>query len=516
MGAEHGPRGVNPNATTLPKPPRTFSREEVEEKLITLFVGESGIGRDRLDLTAPISGYGLDSVSVASVLAEAENWTGRRIDPDLLWKQPSIRTLADHLSASAPIEEPKPTAAVSASYDSLPGLLEFEARFRALDEAGLEDPFFRVFDGVSGASIVAQGRSLINFASYNYLGLSGHEEVRQAVRDAVDRYGASVSASRLSSGERDIHRRLESALARFVGAEEALVFVGGHATNVSVIGHLCSPGDLIVYDSLMHNSAIVGARLSGARCLVFPHNDFHALDALLTKERRSHRAALVLVEGVYSTEGDIPDLTELVRLKHKHQAWLMVDEAHSVGVLGRSGRGLAEHFSVPASEIDILMGTLSKSLASCGGYVAGAQRLIRYLRYTCPGFIFSAGISPANTAAALCAIEIIEREPGRVEGLRRNALSFVRKARESGLDVGHSAHSGVVPVMVGGDIEAMRLSNELFAAGVNVQPLVSPAVEPGSARLRFFLSSLHTEEQLDQAIRLTADRVIVRPVPGLR
>ncbi len=496
-----------------PGPGGGFRREEVEEKLISLFTGEAGIARDRLDLTAPISGYGLDSVSVASILAEAETWAGRRIDPDLLWKQPSIRALADHLSAPPSAEAPKPDA-VGEGYDSLTGLLEFEARFRALDEAGLEDPFFRTFDGPSGATIVSQGRSLVNFASYNYLGLAGHEEVKRAVRDAVDRYGASVSASRLSSGEREIHGRLESVLARFVGAEEALVFVGGHATNVSVIGHLCSPQDLIVYDSLMHNSAVTGARLSGARCLAFPHNDTEALDALLNRERRNHRSALVLVEGVYSTEGDLPDLKELVRLKRKHEAWLMVDEAHSIGVLGRTGRGIAEHFAVPASEIDILMGTLSKSLASCGGYVAGARRLIRYLRYTCPGFIFSAGISPANTAAALRAIEIVEAEPSRVEDLRVNAATFARMALASGLDIGRSAHSGVVPVIVGGDMQAMRLSNELFAAGINVQPLVSPAVEPGRARLRFFLSSLHTDEHLGQAVRLTADRVFARPALG--
>ncbi|MBK5254695.1 MAG: aminotransferase class I/II-fold pyridoxal phosphate-dependent enzyme [Vicinamibacteria bacterium] len=498
---------VNAKIMMPSKPPGLFSRDQVEEKLISLFLGEAGIGRDRLDLTAPISGYGLDSVSVASVLAEAEDWTGRRIDPDLLWKQPSIRALAEHLSAPAPVESTKPAEAIG-GYDALPGLLEFEARFRALDDAGLEDPFFRSFDGASGSTIVSGGRSLINFASYNYLGLADDPEVKKAAREAVDRYGASVSASRLSSGEREIHRRLESVLARFVGAEEALVFVGGHATNVSVISHLCSPRDVIVYDSLMHNSAITGARLSGARCLSFPHNDFAALDALLGIERRNHRSALVLVEGVYSTEGDIPDLHELIRIKHEHKAWLMVDEAHSIGVLGRSGRGIAEHFSIPASEIDILMGTLSKSLASCGGYVAGARRLIRYLRYTCPGFIFSAGISPANAAAALRAIQMLQAEPARVGTLRRNAEYLARKARASGLDVGRSAHSGVVPVIVGGDLDAMRLSNELFAAGVNVQPLVSPAVEPGTARLRFFVSSLHTEDHLDHAIRLTADRVL--------
>ena len=491
------------SASTVLAPPKTLSREEIEEKLISLFAGETGTARERLDLTAPIAGYGLDSVSVASVLAEAETWAGRRIDPGLLWKQPSIAMLVDHL-AETPSE---PTAAPAAVARVFSGFRALDERFKALESASIENPFFRTFDGVGSATIEAGGRSLVNFASYNYLGLAGHPEVTEAAKGAIDRYGTSVSASRLSSGERGVHQELERSLARFTGAEEALVFVGGHATNVSVIGHLFTSEDLIVYDSLMHNSAIVGARLSGARCLSFPHNDLEALDRVLERERATHRLALVLVEGVYSTDGDIPDLPRLVEIKKRHDAWLMVDEAHSIGVLGAGGRGIAEHFGVPARAIDILMGTLSKSFASCGGYVAGRHELIRYLRYTCPGFIFSAGISPSNAAAALRAIEIIEAEPSRVATLRENASIFKDRARSLGLDTGRSSGSGVVPVMVGGDAEAIHLSNELFHEGVNVQPLVSPAVDPGTARLRFFVASLHSREQLERAATLTAEHL---------
>ncbi|MEO8361006.1 MAG: aminotransferase class I/II-fold pyridoxal phosphate-dependent enzyme, partial [Vicinamibacteria bacterium] len=396
-----------------------------------------------------------------------------------------------------------PSSSSTNAFDQ--GLHELDERFKALAQAEIENPFFRTFDGSGGATIETEGRTLLNFASYNYLGLAGQEEVKAAAKRAIDRYGTSVSASRLSSGERGLHQSLETALARFVGAEDSLVFVGGHATNVSVIGHLCSPEDLIVYDSLMHNSAILGARLSGARCLSFPHNDTDALDRLLARERRAHRLALVLVEGAYSTDGDVPDLPALLRVKRSHNARLLVDEAHSVGVLGASGRGIAEHAGVPAGDIDILMGTLSKSLASCGGYIAGNASLIRYLRYTCPGFVFSAGISPANAAASLCAIEMIEAEPGRVTALRENARTFGELARAAGLDTGRAFGTAVVPVMVGDDFGALRLSNDLFRAGVNVQPLVSPAVEPGRARLRFFISSLHTREQLESAVELTAN-----------
>jgi 8-amino-7-oxononanoate synthase len=500
-------------AFTTPGALKKMTREQIREKLITLFAGETGIARDRLDLSAPIGGYGLDSVSVASVLGEVETWSGRRIDPGLLWKQPSIATLVDHLSEARPAPAAAPVEATS----PIPGLEELDARFQALADAEIDNPFFRTFEGLGADTIASEDRSLVNFASYNYLGLAGHEDVKRAAKDAIDRCGTSVSASRLSSGERAMHLELERALARLSGTDDALAFVGGYATNVSVIGHLFSAEDLIVYDSLMHNSAITGARLAGSRCLSFPHNDLAALDRLLTRERGSHRQALVLAEGVYSTDGDIPDLQELVRLKKHHRAWLMVDEAHSIGVLGPRGRGLAEHCGVPASEIDIVMGTLSKSLASCGGYVAGRGALIRYLRYTCPGFIFSAGISPANAAAALRAIGILEAEPERVVALRGNAATFISLAKARGLDTGLSAHSGVAPVMVGNDADAIRLSNELFEAGINVQPLVAPAVDKGKARLRFFLSSLHTREQMERAVDLTATllEAIKEPLPAV-
>ena len=476
-----------------------MTREQIQEKLITLFAGETGLARESLNLAAPIAGYGLDSVAVASVLGDVETWSGKRIDPGLMWKQPSIAAIVDHLADTPAQSDDALTKATP-----LPGLAELESRFEALADAQVADPFFRTFEGLGADTIGATDGPLINFASYNYLGLAGDPKVRQAAREAIDRYGTSVSASRLSAGERPLHRDLERALARLSETQDALVFVGGYATNVSVIGHLYSGADLIAYDSSMHNSAVTGARLSGARCLAFPHNDTQALDELLTRERAAHRRVLVLAEGVYSTNGDIPDLGELVRVKKKHAAWLMIDEAHSIGVLGPRGRGLADHWGMKEHQIDIVMGTLSKALASCGGYVAGSADLIRYLRYTCPGFIFSAGISPPNAAAALKAAEILEAEPGRAAGLRHNAQTLIRLARARGLDTGSSQGSGVVPIMVGDDLRAMRLSNELFSKGVNVQPLVTPAVEADGARLRFFLSSLHTHEQIETAMDLTA------------
>jgi 8-amino-7-oxononanoate synthase len=471
--------------------------QEIQAKIVALFSASLGIDPARVNVQAPIAGYGIDSVGVASLIDELGQTLGRPVDPALLWQRPSIAALAQHLALAAPAVVSRPPVDWPVEFEDL------RARLAALAGDGVTNPFFRSFDEVAGPTIRADGRELINFASYNYLGLSGHPAVSAAAKAAIDRFGTSVSASRLSSGERALHGELEANLARFVGQEAALVFVGGHATNVSVVGHLLGPQDLILFDELMHNSAVLGARLSGARCRAFRHGDLAGLDEILARERPTRRLALVLAEGVYSGDGDVADLPGLVAVKNRHRAWLMVDEAHSLGVLGPTGRGVAEHYRVAPGEIDILMGTLSKALASCGGFVAARAEIVEYLRYTCPGFVFAAGISPANAAAALAALGVLEREPNRVLALRRNAETFRRLARARGLDLGRSADSAVVPVLLGPDDAALRASNALFEKGVNVQPLVAPAVAEGAARLRFFIASTHSKDQLEAAVAHT-------------
>jgi 7-keto-8-aminopelargonate synthetase-like enzyme len=228
-----------------------------------------------------------------------------------------------------------------------------------LEAEGIENPFFREHDGVTGSHATIDGRRVLNFANYNYLGLSGDADVTRAAQEAVAKWGSSVSASRVVSGERHVHAELEREIARFVGAEDALVYIGGHPANVSTISHLFGPEDVILCDVLMHNSAMQGAEFSGARRLTFPHNDHAALDAMLARVRAEHRRALVLIEGVYSADGDTPDLARFVAVARRHGAMLMVDEAHSLGVLGRTGRGIAEHAGVHPSSVDIWMGTLS-------------------------------------------------------------------------------------------------------------------------------------------------------------
>jgi 7-keto-8-aminopelargonate synthetase-like enzyme len=280
---------------------------------------------------------------------------------------------------------------------------------------------------------------------------------------------------------------------------------------VSVLSHLFGPSDIILCDALIHNSALQGAAFSGARWVTFPHNDWQACDRMLAELRGRYRRAVIVIEGAYSADGDVPDLNRFVDVKLRHGAMLMVDEAHSLGVLGRTGRGICESASVAPGSVDILMGTLSKSLASCGGYVAGSAELTSYLKYTAPGFVYSVGITPPNAAAALAALQVLEREPERVARLRENAARFLALAQHAGLNVGQGTGTAVIPVLIGDSVRAVRASQRLFECGVNVQPMISPAVANDAARLRFFVSSEHSAEQIEQAVRLTANVVSAEP-----
>jgi 8-amino-7-oxononanoate synthase len=392
----------------------------------------------------------------------------------------------------------------------LDGFAAYRMMQRRMAEAaqrGIMLPFFQPRDGVSAATIRWHGRELINYSGYNYLGLSGHPVVSAAAKEAIDRYGTSASASRIVSGEIELHRVLERRLAAFLGTEDCLVFVSGYLTNLTVIGHLFSRPDIIVHDAMSHNSIITGCRLSEARSLSFPHEDWAALDEMLAPLRGAARRGLLVGEGIYSMDGDIIDIDRAVAAKRRHDLMLMVDEAHSFGVLGRTGRGVCEHAGVPPSSIDIHMGTLSKALASCGGYIAGDRSLIDYLRFTAPGFLFSVGLSPPDTAAALAALDILEAEPERPIRLQESARLFRRLARQSGLTVGGAEESPVVPLILGNSEHCVRLSLALVELGINVQPIIYPAVAEDAARLRFFITHSHSEEQFRATIPHVAQQL---------
>ena len=419
--------------------------------------------------------------------------------------QAKARLIEKLSSAAATRMAPARTASRESGDDRL-NVADLEAyrEIRMIEEAadylGIDDPFFRVHEGIAGAETVIGNRTFINFASYNYIGLNGDPRIVAAAKGAIDRYGTSVSASRPVSGERPIHRELERALARIHGADDSIALVGGHSTNVTVIGHLLGRNDVIVHDSLIHNSIVQGGLLSGARRVPFRHLDPEAADKVLAEARPRQGHALLVIEGHYSMDGDVPDLAAFVAVARRHRAWLMVDEAHSLGVLGRRGFGLADHAAIDPNEVDIWMGTLSKSLVSCGGYIAGRQPLIDYLKRMAPGFVFSVGMTPANAAAALTAIDILEHEPERVQRLNDRSALFLRLARDGGLDVGGSVGAAIVPIITGSSISAARLSQALFRRGINVQPILYPAVPERAARLRFFLTAQHTEEQVQEAV----------------
>lgn len=392
-------------------------------------------------------------------------------------------------------------------FDLHPGYQQLRLIQQGADRLGLSNPFFKLHEGRAGADTRIDGREYLNFASYNYLGYSGHPEVSAAAKAAVDRYGTSVSASRPVSGDRPLHRELEQALAQLYEVDDAIVMVSGHATNVTTIGYLFGPRDLVIHDELIHNSVLQGIQLSGARRLSFAHNDWQALDRLLGEQRQHFERVLVVLEGIYSMDGDYPDLPRFVELKHRHKVFLMVDEAHSLGVMGENGKGIREHFGLAGNDVDIWMGTLSKTLASCGGYIAGCSALIEHLKFLAPGFLYSVGMPPPVAAAALAALRLLADGRERVAQLQARGRLFLRLAHEAGLDTATSTGLAVIPVITGSSFRAGRLSSALFARGINAQPILYPAVPEQQARVRFFVSCEHSQEQIAMAVAAVAEEL---------
>ena len=308
----------------------------------------------------------------------------------------------------------------------------------------------------------------------------------------------------------------ERALADHYAQDDAVVFVSGHATNVSAIGALLGPRDLVLHDVLAHNSIVMGATLSGATRRSFAHNDVLALDRILASCRAQYDRVLIVAEGLYSMDGDCADVAALIEIKTRHGAWLMIDDAHGLGVLGRRGLGSFEMTGTKPGEVDIWMGTMSKTLSGCGGYIAGNATLIEYLKCMSGGFVYSVGLPPAMAAAALAALDLLHREPERVAMLQRNSALFWTQARARKLDVGSSEGHAIVPVVTHSSLAAVGLSQKLFERGINVQPIIHPAVPERNARLRFFLSAEHTAEQIVSTVDTVAECLDTLGVTGGR
>lgn len=392
-------------------------------------------------------------------------------------------------------------------FDLHPGYQQLRIVNEGAAKLGVANPFFKVHEGIAGSTTRIDGREYINFASYNYLGLSGDPQVSEAAKQAIDRYGTSVSASRPVSGERPLHGEFERALADAYGVDDCVAFVSGHATNVTVIGYLFGPRDLILHDALIHNSALQGAQLSGARRLSFPHNDWAALDTILASQRSQFERVLIVIEGLYSMDGDFPDLPSFIEIKRKYGAFLLVDDAHSFGVMGETGGGIREHFGIDGRDVDIWMGTLSKVFAACGGYIAGESALVEHLKFSAPGFLYSVGMAPPIAAAALASLRKMQAEPERVATLQARGKLFLESAKAAGIDTGLSSGYAVVPAITGSSLKAVRLSEALFQRGINVQPIIYPAVPERVARLRFFISCLHNEAQIATTVRALAEEL---------
>ena len=388
-------------------------------------------------------------------------------------------------------------------FEDTPEHKSFVTRMESLNE--LKNPYFIPHDSTLRDVSLVNGKEVLNFGSYNYLGLSGHPDVSRAAIEAINSLGTSAGGSRLLAGEKTLHRELEKEIAEWKHTEAALVLVGGHSTNVTFVGNFCSDRDLILYDVLSHNSIAQGLRLSRATSRVFPHNDFSTASLMLKTMRSKFEKVLLIIEGAYSMDGDIAPVPEFVRLKKEFGLFLMVDEAHSSCVIGEHGGGVDEYFNLKPDDIDIKMGTLSKGLGTCGGYLAGKKSLIEYLKYSLPGFIFSVGLSPALAAATLQSIRIIRKDNSFVKQLQENIAFFVSESKKRNFNLCLAGKSAVVPILVGKDADAFALSEALFKKGISVPPAVYPAVPADKARLRFCLTSCHSKKQIAHALEVLHD-----------
>lgn len=398
-----------------------------------------------------------------------------------------------------------------AGQDKSVGLREYvlhRGRFEGSALAKDGGPWFAKVDCLQ-RDIENAGGKWRSFSHYDYAGLASHPKVNAAAKQAIDSQGPGVGASRLVGGERLAQERFEKDLAEFVGADATLSLVSGYLTNYSLIPHLIGKRDLIVYDELCHNSLLMGIAASGATAMAVSHNDLTSMNTVLAEHRHNHRKCLIVVEGLYSMDGDIPDLPEILDLKQRHNCWLMVDEAHSIGVLGKGGRGISEHYGTNPRDIDLLIGTLSKTFVSAGGFIAADAEVIWYLRYSLGGFVYSVGPPPASTASAHAALDILRDEPERVQRLHQNSGYFLNACRRAGFDTANASGYAVIPVYQPDYQTAFAMGDALLAHGIYVPPVVHVGVPKSKPRLRFFISEKHCADDFDAVLDAMAN--ILRP-----
>ncbi|HER25194.1 MAG TPA: pyridoxal phosphate-dependent aminotransferase family protein [Candidatus Atribacteria bacterium] len=357
--------------------------------------------------------------------------------------------------------------------------------------------YLKSIDGASGSRVTIDGREMIMFASYNYLGLITHPKIKKAAIDAIEKYGTGAAGVRLLAGTTKIHEKLEATIAKFKKAEDAVTYSSGYVTNLAAITTLCQRGDLVIIDKLDHASIIDGCFLSGATHRSYLHNDMKSLERILANSN-NYVNKMIIVDAVYSMDGDVADLPEISRLAKKYHAKVMVDEAHSIGVLGKTGHGIEEHFGLKGV-VDIHMGTLSKTIPSIGGYLAGEKDLITYLKHNSRPFIFSASLPPVAAATAIACLEVIEDEPERVTNLQKNIRQFKDGLNSMGYNTMNSTTS-IVPILIGEEEETLKLCKIVNDEGIFICPILFPAIPKGTNRLRAHVQATHTSKDIDKAL----------------
>ncbi len=377
-------------------------------------------------------------------------------------------------------------------------------------------PYFRKIESDQDTEVIIDGKPVLMFGSNSYLGLTNHPEVKAAAIAAIEKYGTGCAGSRFLNGTLDSHIELEKRLAEFAGKEDAIIFSTGFQVNLGVISCLLGREDYIIWDALNHASIIEGIRLSPAKSLRYKHNDMEALERRL-KQCDPDRIKLIVVDGVFSMEGDLCNLPEIIRLSKQYGAQVMVDEAHGFGVLGDHGRGVCNHFGL-TKDVDLIMGTFSKSFASIGGFIAGSKTTINYLRHHARSYIFSASNTPAATAAAHKSLEIMLREPERVQALQEKTAYSLDRFRKLGFEIGNTS-TPIIPLYIRDNEKTFRITALLYEEGVFVNPVVAPAVAPEDTLIRFSLMATHTYEQIDRAINaiervFKAQGIALHPIAG--
>ncbi|MEX0819295.1 MAG: aminotransferase class I/II-fold pyridoxal phosphate-dependent enzyme [Pirellulaceae bacterium] len=480
---------------------------------------EASLEIDAVDYDAPLFDLGIDSLGAASIAAELEVTFQKTLKPEVVYELETIRELADYLdslpkstvraaggvasmpaaSPLAPSDEPEEPAP-SSGYNPIDHYARLNRKVNTLKEQGLY-LFEPEISSHEGAWVQCEGHRMLMLASYEYLGLLGNEALNRAAEEALKQYGTGHHGSRLLTGTTSLHRKLESRLAKLMDAEDAIVFSSGYVANLATISALVGPGDYVIGDSMNHASIIDGCQMSGAEFSEFKHNDMSELAGRL--EQCGRRRTLVIVDAIFSMEGDIINLPAVVELCKKHNALLMVDEAHSLGVLGKTGCGIQEHFGLAPSDIHIKMGTLSKSLAGSGGFVAGEGQIITYLRHHARGYIFSGALPAVYANVSLAALDVMQREPQRVTKIWENLKYYLAGLKRLGFDTG-TCETPIVPIMTRTNEPTIAMTKLCRDEGLLVAPVVFPAVPMDAPRLRTCITAIHEHSDIDFALDVLA------------